>query len=387
MSQAEYIVERYGSNLGRPLRYVQLNSFYNGSTGSIMLDLHRELEELGVESYAFWGRRHKSISNKERCVATSLCVYMHGTLARLTDRAGFYSKADTRRLLTFLNEINPDVVHLHNIHGYWVNIRMLFDWLANSHCQVRWTLHDCWSFTGHCPHFQYVGCERWRDACRDCPQKSGYPTSFLLDQSARNYEEKRHLFTSVPKDRMTIICPSKWLADLVGLGFLHGYPLEVRRNEINRSVFRPTQSCFRDSSGVGSRFMILGVASPWSEKKGLDDFFQLAHRLNHDRYAVVLIGLTRKQIKDLPEGVVGFTRTDSRDELAGIYSSADIFFNPTREDNLPSVNLEAEACGTPVWTYDTGGCRETIGCVEGSRIVSGVAEVIALLNEAEGVCS
>lgn len=351
-----------GEGLGRSLRYVQINSFYNGSTGTIMRNLHEGLKERGVDSYIFWGRRHKTIGDHERCCASEAGVYLHGALSRLTDRAGFYSKRDTAKLLKQLDEIDPDVVHLHNIHGYYVNVEMLFGWLARHRCQVRWTLHDCWAFTGHCPHFQYVSCDRWLTGCRDCPQKRGYPSSLLLDSSRRNWEDKRRIFTSVSPERMTLVSPSRWLAGLVGKSFLKGYSVEVRHNTVDRSVFKPTPSDFREHHGVGDKFMILGVASPWSERKGLGDFVRLADELDPNRFAIVLVGLSKRQLKVLPENIIGLERTSSAEELAGIYSAADVFFNPTREDNYPTVNLEAEACGTPVVTYDVGGCRETICC-------------------------
>lgn len=352
-----------GEGLGRPLRYVQINSFYNGSTGTIMRNLHYGLTDRGVDSYIFWGRRHDTISDHEQCCATKLGYLSHGMKTRLFDRMGFYSKRDTSRLLAQLDKIDPDVVHLHNIHGYYVNIEMLFSWLTNHKCQVRWTLHDCWAFTGHCAHFTYVKCSQWQSHCAHferCPQLDTYPHTVCKINCAHNFEDKRRIFTSVPPERMTLITPSQWLADLVEKSFLKGYLVEVRHNTIDTNVFKPTPSDFRERYGIGGRFMILGVASPWTERKGLGDFIRLADELDSEKYAVVLVGLSEKQIKQLPVGVIGLTRTDSPEELAGIYSTADVFFNPTIEDNFPTVNLEAEACGTPVVTYDTGGCRETL---------------------------
>ena len=269
--------------LGRPLRYAQLNSFYNGSTGTVMRNLHRGLTERGVDSYIFWGRRHETAGDHERCCATRLGYLSHGALARLDDRAGFHSRRDTARLLRALDAIDPDVVHLHNLHGYYGNVEMLFGWLASHRCQVRWTLHDCWAFTGHCPHFTYAGCDRWRTGCHDCPQKRGYPTSYFLDSSRRNWEDKRRAFTSVPPDRMTLVTPSHWLEGLVGESFLKGYPVEVRHNTVDTTVFKPTLSDFRERYGIGDRFMILGVASPWTERKGLGDFVRLARELDSGR--------------------------------------------------------------------------------------------------------
>ncbi len=372
-----------GEGLGRPLRYVQINSFYNGSTGTIMRNLHRSLTDRGVDSYVFWGRRHETVSGHEQCCATRLGYLSHGVMVRLDDRMGFHSKRDTARLLRRLDEIDPDVMHLHNIHGYYVNIEMLFGWLSSHRCQVRWTLHDCWAFTGHCAYFTYVKCAQWQSHCayfEGCPQLGTYPKTFCRRNCARNFEDKRRIFTSVPSERMTLITPSHWLEGLVKQSFLKAYPVEVRHNTVDKSVFKPTPSDFRERYGIGDRFMILGIASPWTERKGLGDFVRLARELDPGRYAVVLVGLTKKQVKRLPKEIIALERTSSLQELAGIYSAADVLFNPTREDNYPTVNLEAEACSTPVVTYDVGGCGETVA-LDGSRCVSGFTEGLAVLGE------
>ena len=325
-----------------------------------MRNLHEALKESGIDSYIFWGRGHETINDHEQRCSSRMGVNLHAALSRLTDRVGFYSKRETARLLERLDAINPDVVHLHNIHGYYVNFELLFGWLAEHRCQVRWTLHDCWAFTGHCSHFQYVGCERWITGCYGCPQKKEYPTSLLVDSSKSNWKIKKRAFTSVSVDRMTLISPSSWLERLVKQSFLRDYPVEVRHNTVDAAIFKPIRSDFRERYGIGDRFMILGVASPWTERKGLRDFEKLAGELDSERYAIVLVGLSKQQIERVAEGVVALERTSSLQELVEIYSAADVFLNPTHEDNFPTVNLEAEACGTPVVTYDTGGCRETV---------------------------
>ena len=362
-----------GEGLGRPLRYVQMNSFYNGSTGTIMRNLHRKLTASGVDSYILWGRRHESISDHERCVATRFGYLSHGAFVRLDDRMGFHSKHDTARLLRILEEIDPDVVHLHNVHGYWVNVEMLFGWLASHRCKVRWTLHDCWAFTGHCAHFSYVKCAQWITHCahsEGCPQLNTYPKTICKVNCARNFEDKRRVFTSVPPERMTLITPSNWLKELVKQSFLKSYPVVVRHNTVDKTVFRPTPSDFRERYGIGERFMILGVASPWTKRKGLDDFVELAKKIDMKRYAIVLVGLSKKQARFIPKEIIALERTSSPQELAAIYTVADLFLNPTCEDNFPTVNLEAEACGTPVATYDTGGCKETLKNDESAVISS-----------------
>lgn len=346
--------------LNRPLRYVQINTVPSGSTGAVMRRIAEERRAAGDDCWTMWGRGRAAEDDWEFNFGSKVGTYVDALLARLDDRAGFHSKAATRRLLAKLGEIDPDVVHLHNLHGYYVNVEMLFGWLASHRCQVMWTLHDCWAFTGHCVHFQYIGCDRWKTGCRDCPQKSAYPASRLMDSSKRNWEDKRGIFTSLPLERMTLVTPSRWLKGLVGESFLKGYTVEVQHNTVDATVFRPTPSDFRERHRIGNRFMVLGVASPWTESKGLADFVRLAGEFDAEKCAIVLVGLSKKQIREMPEGIVGLARTDSPRELAGIYSAADVFFNPTLEDNYPTVNLEAEACGTPVVTYDTGGCSETI---------------------------
>lgn len=360
------------------MRYVQINTVPSGSTGAVMRRIAGERRAAGDDCWEMWGRGRVAENDREFNFGSKAGVYIDALLTRLDDRAGFHSKTATRRLLAKLDEIDPDVVHLHNLHGYYVNVEMLFGWLASHRCQVRWTLHDCWAFTGHCPHFQYVGCDRWKDGCHDCPQKRGYPTSYLLDSSRRNWEDKRCIFTSVAPDRMTFVTPSHWLEGLVRASFLRDYSVEVRHNVVDKTVFKPTPSDFRGRCGIGDRFMVLGVACPWTERKGLDDFVRLVEELDSERYAIVLLGVTAKQIRRLPRDIVALGRTSSPQELAAAYTAADVFLNPTREDNFPTVNLEAEACGTPVITYDVGGCRETI-ILKDSTVVDDYLSALKIL--------
>ncbi|OUO64931.1 glycosyltransferase [Collinsella sp. An268] len=343
--------------------YAHINTVPNGSTGGIMIKEHSELLSHGKDSYAFWGRGREAQNDHEMKFATKPEVYLDALQTRLDGRAGFHSKTATKRLLRRLDEIKPDVVHLHNLHGYYINIEMLFNWLAAQNCKVEWTLHDCWAFTGHCAYFTYVKCAQWQSHCAysdKCPQLNTYPKTICKKACARNFDEKRRLFASILPERMKLITPSQWLEGLVKRSFLGTYPIEVRHNTIDTTVFKPTPSDFRARYGIGDRFMILGVASPWTERKGLSDFIRLAGEFGNEGFAFVLVGLDKKQFRWLPRGIIGIPRTDSPRELAGIYSTTDVLFNPTHEDNFPTVNLEAEACGTSVVTYDAGGCSETL---------------------------
>ena len=363
--------------------YAHINTVPNGSTGGIMMKEHRELLEDGEESYAFWGRGREAEKPNEMKFASDAEVKLDVLQTRIDGKAGFHSKAATKRLLERLDEIKPDVVHLHNLHGYYVNVEMLLEWLSKHDCKVEWTLHDCWAFTGHCAYFTYVKCTQWKDHCAystPCSQLNTYPKTYSKASCSWSFEKKKRLFNLVPAERMKLITPSQWLADLVGESFLKDFPVEVRHNTIDTEVFMPRPSGFRERYGIGDRFMILGVASPWTERKGLSDFVRLDSELDSEKYVIVLVGLSEKQVKEMPEGIVGLVRTDSREELASIYSTADMFFNPTREDNFPTTLLEAQACGTNVITYSTGGCAEALYS-EGSCAVIGFDDALIAIEK------
>lgn len=349
------------------MRYVQINAYSGGWADSIIFKKHRELMASGDESWVFWARgEHEQDEHMQR-IASYPEVCLDVLQTRMDGKPGFHSRTVTRRLLAKLDEIDPDVVHLHLLLGYYINVEMIFDWLAKHRCKVVWTLHDCWAFTGHCIYFTYAMCEQWRTGCAcgaSCPQKRTYPETFAGDRSVRwSFEQKRRLFTMLPIERVQLVTPSQWLADLVKQSFLSKYDVKVVHNTINQEIFKPTPSDFRERYGLENRFVVLGVASKWSERKGLTDFVRLAKDLDSACFAVVLVGLSEKQItqvKASAQQIVALPRTSTPQELAAAYTAADVFFNPTTEDNYPTVNLEAEACGTPVVTYDTGGCRETV---------------------------
>ena len=270
---------------------------------------------------------------------------------------------------------------MHNIHGYYLNYEILFDYLAQLDIPIVWTLHDCWAFTGHCAYYSYVGCNRWRTLCHDCPQKKSYPSSWFADRSEQNFRDKLHAFTSVRN--MTLVPVSAWLAEEVRLSFLKDYPIQVIHNGIDTDVFSPKQIC-KSNLGLKDKFMILGVASVWETRKGLDDFIKLRKLLSDD-YSIVLIGLDEKQIKQLPKGIIGIRRTNSIQDLVAYYSVADAYFNPTWEDNFPTTNLESLSCGTPVITYHTGGSVEAVdertGFVVEQGNIAEVANIVEFIKE------
>lgn len=317
------------------------------STGRICTDLAETLIDNGHQCEIAYGRetvpeKYSDISYR---IGSECGVRMHALASRIFDCSGFCSKKPTEKLICEIERFKPDVIHLHNLHGYYLNIETLFEYLASTDIPVVWTLHDCWAFTGHCAYFAAAKCERWRDGCHNCPQKSTYPASVVLDRSKYNYERKKHLFTSV--SNMTLVTPSDWLAGLVRDSYLAKYPVRVIRNGIDLSVFKPTANDFREKHEIGDKKMILGVASVWSERKGLNDFIALS-KLVDKQTCIVLVGVNKKQQGMLPENIIGIERTNNVRELAEIYTAADVFVNPSKEETMGLTTVEAMACGTPV---------------------------------------
>lgn len=341
------------------MKVLQINSVCGrGSTGRIVVALHDALHARGEACRVIYGRgAHPSEVNAHR-IGTPLSTGMHAALSRVTDRQGFYSARPTRQLIAEIKRLRPDLIHLHNLHGYYLNLPILFRFLQQSAIPIIWTLHDCWPLTGHCAYFDVAGCDKWKTCCQECPQKREYPASYVLDSSRRNYDDKRELLTSLTK--LTLVTPSDWLARLISESFLRPFPVKVIRNGVDQTQFKPTPSTFRADQGLDDRFIVLGVASPWTARKGLKDFVALANLLG-PRYAIVLVGVADEATQaGLPDEIIAIPRTHTPQDLAAIYSAADIFFNPTYEDNYPTTNIEALSCGTPVITYNTGGSPESI---------------------------
>lgn len=348
------------------MRYVQLNAYANGWADSVIFEKHRELLAAGDESWVFWARGEHEQDEHMQKIASYPEVCLDVLQTRLDGRPGFHSKGITRRLLAKLDEIDPDVVHIHLMLGYWVNVEMLFDWLAAHRCKVVITLHDCWDFTGHCIHFMHVGCDQWKTGCafsQSCPQKNTYPEAwFGGDSSVRwSYEQKRRLFTALAPERVQLITPSQWLADLVKQSFLGKYDVVVVHDTVNTEIFKPTPSNFREAYGLAGKFVVLGVAAKWNARKGLPYFIGLAQELDSERFAVVVVGLSEKQIKQATkqaEHIVALPRTDSQHALAEIYTAADVLVNPSSEETFGMNVAEAAACGTGAIVVEGSACAE-----------------------------
>jgi putative colanic acid biosynthesis glycosyltransferase len=341
---------------------LQINAVANsGSTGKIAEDIGKLAIRSGWRSIIAYGRYANPSASELIKIGDKWGVDTkeHGLETRLLDNHGLASRIATKKFVKQIEEIKPDVIQLHNIHGYYINYKILFECLSRLDVPIVWTLHDCWTFTGHCANFDFIGCDKWKSGCYACVAKKTYPTSLLMDRSRRNYEDKKRAFCSV-KD-MTLVPVSDWLAGLVKESFLGRYPVEVIHNGVDLQAFRPMETKrVKEKYGLEGKKVLIGVASVWSGRKGLADFVALSKVLPEE-YVILLVGLNKEQIESLPKNIIGIEKTESREELAEMYSAADAFFNPTYEDNFPTTNIEALACGTPMVTYRTGGSVEAVG--------------------------
>ena len=364
------------------MRVLSINSVYKtGSTGQIVKSIHELLIERNYESYVAFGRGKDGEQKYLIKIGNQLDLYFHGILTRIFDKHGFGSYKSTINFLNMLESLNPSIIHLHNLHGYYVNVQVLFDFIKKKNIPVVWTLHDCWPFTGHCCYFDYLRCNKWKTGCFKCDAKNKYPASYFIDSSKKNYENKRRIFTGINKLR--IVVPSKWLFSLVKDSFLSEYKIEVIYNGIDIKTFRPTVNDFRKRKNIDNKFIILGVANFQDYRKGYQYFLELSRYIKEDEI-IVLVGLNNKEIIKLPKNIIGIEKIQNPYYLADIYSSANVFVNPTLEDNFPNTNIEALACGTPVITFETGGSPEAIyqggGIVVKNKSVEDLYEAIEYIK-------
>lgn len=341
------------------MKVLLINSVYGrGSTGRIVKDLGEALEKQGHSYMVAYGRGEKLADPHCYFIGSKASVYFHAAMSRLTDRAGFYSKAATKKLVRFIGEYAPDVIHLHNLHGYYLNVEILFDFLKTQYKgKVIWTLHDCWAFTGHCVHFTCAGCHKWKTGCHHCPQKTTYPASILADNAKDNYSKKKQVFCGVPN--MTIVTVSQWLKTVAEHSFLGDYPVRCVYNGIDTEVFQPVKNGIKQELGIQEKKLILLVSDGWNAQKGFDRALAVADAAPSD-WHFVMVGLTPGQIRSLPSNITGLDRIWNRQKLIEYYSAADVFFNPSVEETFGLVTAEAMACGTPAVVMNSTACPELI---------------------------
>jgi len=330
-----------------------------GSTGRIAEAIGKTVISKGWESYIAFGRFRRPSNSKTIQIGSPVSVFFHGLQTRLLDRHGLGSRRATTKLIEQITAINPDVIHLHHLHGYYANIVVLFEFLSKCSKPVVWTFHDCWSFTGHCTHFDSVGCEKWKTECNNCQQLSDYPASCFIDRSKKNFLLKKELFNSVPD--LTVVSVSYWLDRVVGDSFLKGVKRAVIYNGVNTDLFFPITNAevVKLKYHVRGKFLILGVANTWSKRKGLDDFIELSKRVGEGN-SIILVGLSESQIKNLPHNIIGLKRTETLEDLRDLYAAADVYINLSVEETFGLTTAEALACGTPAIVYNSTANPELI---------------------------
>ena len=357
------------------MKVFQINSVCGtGSTGRIACDIKNMLEKNQNKCKIAYGR---DFYDDPDCIKieSDLVFKAHVFFSRITDRQGFYSTAATKRLVRSIEHFNPDIIHLHNIHGYYLDIRVLFEFLKEYNKPVVWTFHDCWAFTGHCAYFSFANCDKWKTGCGQCPQKSAYPASYVLDDSKKSYSEKKRLFTGVKN--LNIVTPSHWLADVVKESFFKDFQVRTIYNGLDLDVFRFTDSNFKEKNNLLGKKMVLGVANIWEKRKGLDDFIELSKILPDD-YKIVLVGLSEKQIDSLPKNIIGISRTENITKLVEIYSAADVYVNASVEETMGLTTVEALATGTPAVVYNATAVPEVVD--EKSGVIVAPGDINALAN-------
>ena len=366
-------------------KLVQINTVCNTSTGRIMGAIQREAVSRGYEAVSYVGRRKPFADMACVKFGNPLSFWLHVALTTFLDRQGYGSFLPTRKLIRALRKEKPDIIHLHNLHGYYLNLPVLFRYLTEEFKgEVFWTFHDCWPFTGHCPYFTMANCHKWKNGCSHCPNKKKYPVSLMADMSRKNYEDKKRMFSALVN--LNIVVPSEWMKGLVQESFFRGKKVNVVSNGIDLSVFtyRKDSSVLEKYGIPGDKKILLGVAVIWDERKGLKDFVKLSEKVP-DEYHIVLVGLSRKQIKKLPNNITGIMRTESQRELVALYSRADIFINPSLEESFSLVTVEAFACGTLVIVLDTSSVKELVneqnGIVLKSHETEDYLQAIKLLEE------
>lgn len=362
------------------MKILQINSDINsGSSGRIAEDIGNLLINAGHESYVAYGRNQNESSSYLMKIGGRTDTLIHLMKTRLFDRHGFGSVRATKTFINELEKIDIDVIHLHNIHGYYLNIEGLFTYIRKHKVPTVWTFHDCWPFTGHCSFFDAVNCSKWQSGCYSCPNLHGYPVSWFIDSSKRNYRQKKEILSGL--DQILLVAPSHWMADHLRGSFLSSYKLQVINNGIDLKRFRNIDDgSVRKKYKVPDKY-ILGIANRWDKRKGLDDFFTIRQMLN-PKIEIVLVGLSENQLRLMPRGMTGIPHTENVNDLAVLYSGAEVFVNPTYIDNFPSTNIEAMACGTPVITYKTGGSTESVNYSTGIAVEKGNTEdlIVAIIE-------
>ncbi len=361
------------------MKIAQINTTCGvGSTGKICVGISQILTQNNIENYILFSNGNNGYPLGIRCSGDKY-MKVQALKSRLFGNYGFNSSKATKKMIAELDRINPDIIHLHNIHGHDCNLELLFEYFKRKKTKLIWTFHDCWTFTGYCTYFTMAGCNKWQHGCENCIQRRNF--SWFFDKSAALYKKKRELFENLD---LTIVTPSKWLADMVKQSFFKEYPVQVIYNGIDLNTFKPTSNGVKEKYGLENKNIALGVSFEWGPRKGLDAMISLSKNLPKD-YQLVLVGTNNEVDKLLPSNILSIHRTNNPQELAGLYSAASLLVNPTRDEVMGLVNIEALACGTPGVTYNSGGSPECYDETCGS--VVDCDDVKALEREIIRICT
>lgn len=364
---------------------VQINVTANwGSSGTIAENIGRIALEKGWRSIIAYGRQSKQSNSELIKIGNTFDFYYHIAGTRLFDKHGLMSAKATQKFVAQLESIKPDIVHLHNIHGYYLNYPILFDYLKRNKISVVWTLHDCWAFTGHCGHFIRVNCERWKTQCHNCPLTQGYPESWWTDRSEKNYILKKNIFSGL--ENLHIVTVSQWLANMAQQSFLGTHPIQCIYNGIDIETFK-YRNCKENVCHKlripKEKHILLGVSNVWPDSKGLPDYLKLRTCLD-DNYVIVLVGLDKKKISSLPQGIIGLERTKDVLELVNLYSSADAVLSLSSAETFGLTIAEGMACGTPGIVYNNTSQPELITNETGAIVDQG--DIKGLANTIISIC-
>lgn len=355
------------------MRVLHINSMIHGSTGTIMKELAGAVDEGYIAYSPFDGKEQQ---DNQILIGNKVDAFIHHVLSRLTGKGGLYSTRQTEIFLKKIDDLKPDIIHIHNLHNSFINIEKLFHYLSNSRIPVVWTLHDCWSFTGQCAYYDMAQCKKWKTHCYDCPQISRYPKSWV-DKTSYMYSVKKNLFTNY--GNMQLVVPSKWLYKQVGESYLKNKPIKIIHNAVDRTIFQPSNNQFRRVNDLDDFYLILAISNRWDARKGISFIIDLSYKIDHNKERLVVVGNLNKQHRNkLHPDTIILPVVKNKQELADLYSSADVFINPTLEENFCLVNMEALACGTPVVCFDTGGCCEIIDSSCGKLVTNKTTQ--GLLN-------
>ena len=339
------------------MKILQINSVCGtGSTGKSIVQISDYLDSLNIENYIAYGLGSSSRHNTYK-IGNKLNNHLHNFIYRKFCLQGYGSMISTLKFIRYIKKINPTIIHLHNIHGHYLNFPILFRFLKKSKIEVVWTFHDCWLFTGKCAYFTKAKFNKWKIRCLNFQQLHTYPDS-EIDRTKRNYIDKKNYFTSL--DNLHIVTVSKWLKKIVEESFFKEKDIRCIYNGIDTNIFKPTESVLRKKLKIEDKFIILGVASVWNSGKGLDTFIELAKEIDED-CVILLIGVSKEQINSLPSNIIGISRTENVRELVQFYTIADILINCSIEETFGLVVAEAMACGTPAIVYNSTACPEIVG--------------------------